>query len=158
MTRVSLSLFLALCAPAAFACSFAQPIPVEFDAAQAKTGERAPAAPMVSVESIRRGNANDPFDSCGDTGVVVLSVPATRKTKGLAYTFEVISGTADDVIFDPSPSFGFKSDGKYLFVFPWVDGADNAQEPLNLVVRVTAYRRSGLKGGSTDVAITDRGR
>jgi hypothetical protein len=158
MIRPILLLVLALSSPMAFACSFVRPIPVEFDATLAKTGETPPPAPLVTVESITRGNGDDPGDSCSDTGVVVLSVPATRKTKDIAYTFEIVSGSADDTIFYSVPSVGFKSKGKYLFVFPWVDGAKSKQEPLNLVVRVTAFRRSGLKGESADVTITDPGR
>ena len=48
--------------------------------------------------------------------------------------------------------------GKFLWVFPRVDGTRIAQEPLNLVIRVAAFRRSGLVGGSIDVKRIQRGR
>jgi hypothetical protein len=157
MNRLVLFSVLVLSSPTAFACSFAQPIAVEFDKSLALRGEVAPPAPNVTVESISRGG-DIPLSSCDDTGVVVLSVPADLETRDLAYSFEVVSGSADDVIFQPVPSTGLEDAGKFFFVFPWVDGTENTQEPLSLVVRVTAFRRSGLAGGSTDVSVVHPGR
>lgn len=151
---------LALLSPVALACSFVQPNPASFDPSLAKPGETVPAVPNVVVESISRGNAGNPQDSCGDTGVVVLSIPATADTKGLIYTFDLISGEADDVIFQPSPATGFEDEGsrRLLFVFPWLDGASNEQEPLNLIVRVTPHLPSGLAGTPIEISVVDPGR
>ncbi len=99
MTKPAFILVLALFSPVSTACSFAQPIPVEFNAALAKAGDTSPLPPVVTVESITRGNGSDSSDSCSDTGIVVLSIPATHKNKDFAYSFEIISGSADDVIF-----------------------------------------------------------
>lgn len=112
----------------------------------------------MSVKGIHRGNVDDPSDSCGDLGVVTLSIPATRKNKKLLYSFETLSGKADDIIFQHGPSTGIEIEGELLFIFPWLDGATASQEPLNLVVRVVPYRKSGLAGKSLDIVVHDSGR
>lgn len=156
--RVAVALAVLLVSPAAAACSFLQPTQVGFDEKLAKPDDVAPPAPAVALVSISRGNADDPRDSCGDTGVIVLSVPATAENKELAFSFDLVSGTADDLIFQPGHFTGFEHDGKLLFVFPWVDGASDKQEPLDLVVRVTSYLRSGLTGAATEIRVQDNGR
>lgn len=150
--------FLVLCSSSGLACSFNQPVPVSFQKSLARPGDQPPASPQITVQSITRGNADDARDSCSDTGVVVLEIPATAESRKLAYSFEMVSGTADDVIFQPGPSEGYEKDGKLLFYFPWLDGAAKKQEPLNLVVRVTPYRMSGLSGKPNEVKIVDNGR
>ena len=155
--RLMLAIVLAAFAPSALACSFAQPDEAEFDKALAKQGEAPPAKPAFAVDAVYRGNAKDPRDSCGDTGVIVLTVPANAETRSLAYTFELVRGEADDLIFFEGAFTGFESEGKIEFVFPWLDGADAKQEPLDLTVRITPYRLSGLKGEPVEVAIRDAG-
>lgn len=120
----------------------------------------APDSPRIAVKSIHRGNAEDPTDSCGDTGVIALVMPATEEAKEIAYTFELMSGEADDLIFFEGTFQGFEDEEtkQLQFVFPWLDGATAKQEPLNLVVRVTPYRLSGLKGQPVTLKITDAGR
>jgi hypothetical protein len=156
--RLMLSIVLAVVAPGALACSFAQPEEVQFDKALAVKGESAPAKPTFAVDAVYRGSAENPNDSCGDTGVIVLSVPADAETRSLAYTFQLLRGEADDLIFFEGAFKGFESEGKIAFVFPWVDGADAKQEPLDLTVRITPYRMSGLRGKPTKVSIRDPGR
>jgi hypothetical protein len=158
MFKQILTIPLALISPVVLACSFAQPTPVEFDKSKAKKGESAPAVPKVTLVSVSRGYADNTGDSCADTGVIVLSVPANAANKSLVYTFEMISGKDVAGIFYTQPIVGVEYKNSYLFVFPWIDGASGKQEPLNFVVRVTAYRKSGLKGDSVDVKIKDPGR
>jgi len=99
-------------------------------------------------------------DSCADTGVVVLTIPATDTSRNLAYTFEQIAGKAptQEAIFPPGPSTGHERNGLLVFAFPWLDGATNTHTPLDLTVRVAAFTKSGKRGGFTDVHITDSGR
>ena len=141
MNRLVLFSVLVLSSPTAFACSFAQPVAVEFDKSLALRGEVAPPAPNVTVESISRGG-DIPLSSCDDTGVVVLSVPADLETRDLAYSFEVVSGSADDVIFQPVPSTGLEDAGKFFFVFPWVEHGEyaRASEPRCSCYSFSAFR------------------
>jgi hypothetical protein len=99
MFKQILTIPLALISPVVLACSFAQPTPVEFDKSKAKKGESAPAVPKVTLVSVSRGYADNTGDSCADTGVIVLSVPANAANKSLVYTFEMISGKDVDGIF-----------------------------------------------------------
>ena len=156
--RIVGTLALLLLSPIAAACSFAQPTPVEFDRNLAKPGDAAPPPPAITIESISRGNARDPRDSCGDTGVIALSIPATPLNRELAFSFDLVSGETDDLIFQPGHFTGFEHDGKLLFVFPWVDGASDKQEPLDLTVQVTPYLLSGVAGTATEIHVKDRGR
>lgn len=156
--RIALTLSLLLLSPIAAACSFIETTPVEFDRSLAKPGDVAPPSPVVTIEAISRGNANNPHSSCADTGVIVLSIPATAANKELVFSFDPVSGEADARIFRAGYYTGFEENGKFLFVFPWVDGASDKQEPLDLAARVTPYLRSGLAGVPTEVRIKDNGR
>lgn len=156
--RVICIFLLGLWLAPSFACSFVQPEELTFDKALARPGDQPPEAPKVTVHSITRGNADDPRNSCADIGVVVLAIPATAESRKLAYSFETVSGTADDIIFQLGPSAGEEEDGRLLFVFPWLDGASRKQEPLDLTVRVTPFRRSGLVGKPIDIRVVDGGR
>jgi hypothetical protein len=156
--RVALTLSLLLLSPIAAACSFIELTPAEFDQGLAKPVDVAPPPPAVAIEAISRGSANNPLSSCADTGVAVLSIPATAANKGLVFSFDLVSGNTDDRIFPPGLFTGFEGNGKIQFVFPWVDGASDKQEPLDLVVRVTPYLHSGLAGAPTEVRIKDNGR
>lgn len=155
--RLLLSIVLAAFAPGAFACNFARPRLVEFDEALSMQGETPPAKPAFAIDAVYRGNVKDPSDSCGDTGVIVLSVPANAETRSLAYTFELVRGEADDLIFFEGAFTGIENEGKIEFVFPWLDGAHAKQEALDLTVRITPYRLSGLKGEPVEIAVRDAG-
>jgi hypothetical protein len=141
------------------ACSFPQPEPVEIGTpAPDAPKEAAPRAPLVVVESIGRGYRGKRADSCADTGVVTLVIDVDEVSRGVVYDFREISGRADDIIFEPGAVSGGYGVGKVAFVFPWIDGATHKQEPLDLVVRVTALTRSGVVGGFTDVHLRHPGR
>lgn len=156
LATIAICLMLSSWLVPSYACSFVQPTPVSFDPSLARPGDQPPASPEVSVKSIRRGSGED-RTSCADTGVVVLAIPATAESRELAYSFEMISGRADDVIFQPGPSSGFEQNGALLFYFPWLDGASNTQEPLDLVVQVTPFRQSGLRGNPAAVSVVHAG-
>lgn len=142
----------------ASACSLVTPKSVAFDSSLARPGERPPETPAIRVKDIYRGNVDDPSGSCGDLGVVTLSVPATRRNKKLLYSFETVSGKVDNNIFQHGPSTGIEIDGELIFVFPWFDGATASQEPIDLVVRVVPYSKSGLAGKGLDLVFHDPGR
>lgn len=156
--RLIPAILLAVFAPGALACSFARPQVMEFDKSPSVRSERPPAKPAFAIAAIHRGNAKDPNNLCGDTGIIVLSIPANAETRTLAYKFKLVHGEADDMIFFEGAFIGFESEGRIEFVFPWLDGAAEKQEPLEWTVRITPYRLSGLKGERTEIVIRDPGR
>ncbi|RJF89725.1 hypothetical protein D3874_24425 [Oleomonas cavernae] len=96
---------------------------------------------------------------------IVFAVPATAESRDLLYQFELVSGATEDLFFwstEKTANVGaapaFEHEGKLFFVFPWTDDASQVQEALDLKVRVTAFRRSGLRGGSTEIQVHDPGR
>jgi len=117
-----------------------------------------PPAPLAKLYSITRGAPNG-NDSCSDTGVITITIPATSMSENLIYSFELESGRADDLIFyEGTYTAGYKDKAFLYFIFPWLDGANARQESLNLKVRITAHTKSGLKGESVLLNITDPGR
>jgi hypothetical protein len=158
-------LLVALTPQTALGCSPVPTLPPSLD----PSSHRRPPVPAVKLTGVIRGT--DPQESkfhCsgnGEYGSIIFSIPATPESKKLLYLFELVAGELrDDTgkhradIFPNTPQIGSEDDGKLFFTFNWIDGATFKQEPLNLIVRVTAIRQSGLSGGSTDVIVRDPGR
>jgi hypothetical protein len=93
-------------------------------------------APAVSVVSIERGYNDGDSGSCADAGILVLKVPSNA----YGYRFELVEGAFDDVVF---PDYFVRPIGGGELRFVWLDGRRNYQEPIKVVVRVTAISSTG---------------
>jgi hypothetical protein len=143
----------------AAACSFAPPDYVEVEPRVARAGEPVPPAPAIGVAGVSRGNGDEPQLSCSDLGVVSLWMPDDAATAATIVVFDVLSSTAAESIVPDRPMrAGPARDGRRYFVFPWIDGADDAQEPLRMRIRATALSATGARGGSTMIEVDDPGR
>lgn len=143
-SRLFVLLFALAASTNGWACSFAQPetfLPTPLPWAKAAI----PKPPIVESISVRRGYKGDPQDSCADTGVVVVKLKQSPGTD-VGFQFSVITGEADDRIFPVAALFNTLG----VYVFPWVDGARDRQEPLELRVRVVAINRDGEQSPATE--------
>ncbi|MGH8050357.1 MAG: hypothetical protein ACREPB_06850 [Arenimonas sp.] len=159
MASVSVRLFFRILAIAlafapsrSFACSPMSNTLAKFEAHNLGEAIIAPDAPLVSVQSIRRGG--DRQDSCSDIGRIILLI--TPGQAAYAYRFEVITGNSPSGSFIDKPVVGYDSNGKHAFQFIWLEPGKAV--PLDFKVRVTAYSKSGNKGGFTTIHILDDGR
>jgi hypothetical protein len=105
--------------------------------------------PSVSVENIRRGHRGD-SGLCADLGFLVLKVLNAR----LGYRFEIVEGKLDGVF--PEGFIQPAAPGYLSFV--WVDGNTDAQEPIQIVVKVTAMSKAGHLSEPLMLRIADPGR
>lgn len=145
------------------ACSFAfenWPLP---DPPLAIAGEKPPALPPLTIDGVVRGQPDG--NSCSDLGFITLSAPVDAENITLYYEAEIISSTIPAGIFmSPMKDKGILiltpsiEKNRISMFFLWLDGAKAKQEPVELKIRVTAFRRSGLRGESRELTITDPGR
>jgi hypothetical protein len=97
-------------------------------------------APDVRVADIKRGHSGS-TTACANVGSVLVSVPAGDA----GYSFEVIESRGPRIVF---PAGFVRSSSGYAqpanLRFYWDDGATDAQEPIELRVKVTAMSRDGV--------------
>ena len=104
--------------------------------------------PQVTVDSIRRGHEGE-SGMCADLGFLVLRV----SSGGFGYSFEIVEGKLPGVFpegFVQPVAPGFLS-------FIWIDGNTDAQEPLRVVVRITAMSITGSLSEPFLLTIEDPG-
>lgn len=143
-------LLVALRTGAAIACSFApgyeefRPGPVM------RPSPTLSPAPAINVESIRRGTKGE-VGMCADAGILVLNVPKAPQ----GYSFELVEGKFDDEVFPQ----GFVQPTRpgYL-TFVWLDGNTDLQEPISVVVKITAMSSLGVLSEPLLLKIEDPGR
>jgi hypothetical protein len=154
--RATLALLIVLWTTPSFACMLISVIPVwaTLDPALARPGDQQPVIRQVTVHSVMRGNADGP---CSGGAAIVLAIPATKESRELAYSFETTTEIDGQVVFEPGPQEGNEKDGQLLFWFDWFDGRSVEQEPLDLFVLVTPFRRSGLAGKPIYIRVVDPG-
>jgi len=112
-----------------------------------------PAEPIVEIEEIMR--AGDMGEICTGVAILTITIPIDRSNPAFAYKFELLSGTPEPIFLD-EPVVGVnRVKGKKTFIFRWIE---QDVVPMNAIVRVTAYSRSGRKGGSSEIRISDPGR
>jgi hypothetical protein len=73
---------------------------------------------------------------CADAGVLVLAV----SDDALGYSFEIVEGTFDDLAF---PDGFVQPVQSGLLRLVWLDGNSYAQEPISVVVKITAMSGIG---------------
>lgn len=150
---------LALTSAPAPACSLAGPEYVDVEPRAARADEQAEPPPAMRLAGITRGSGGEPRMSCSDLGMISLSVPDDAGAADGIYLFEMVSSTLELPNLPARPvRAGPPRDGKRYFVFPWVDGATDDQEPIHLRIRVTALSPTGARGGNIVIAIDDPGR
>ena len=111
-----------------------------------------PAQPTVEIKNIVR--AGDMGEICSDVAILFLTIPVDTSNSAFAYKFELVSGSPEP-IFSDNPVLGVFQDGKQTFTFRWIE---RRALPMEIVVKVTSYTRSGKRGGSTNIKISDPGR
>ena len=114
--------------------------------------KKLPSQPTVEIDGIIR--AGDMGDVCSDVAILTLTIPIDTINSAFAYKFELVSGDPEP-IFRDQPVLPVLRDGKQYFIFRWIE---SRALPLDVVVKVTAYSRSGKQGGSTNFKISDAGR
>ena len=144
---------------AVFACSFARAkyFPPQNPLIVAR-GEK-PKVPKVEFK-VKRGYLNN-IDSCSDTGVITIEIPAQGYASySTGYLFEVVSSSEAQTIF---PDLAIYSNAKSItgvnrYSFPWVDGGSNVQEPLKVVVNIYRIGVNWVLSDPTKLEINHRGR
>ncbi len=144
---------------AVFACSFAR---TKYFLPQnplvAPRGEK-PKVPEVEFK-VTRGHLNT-TDSCSDTGVITIEIPAQGYASySTGFLFEVISSSEPQTIF---PELAVYSNAKSIagvnrYSFPWVDGASDVQEPLKVVVNIYRVGVNWVISDPMKLVINHRGR
>jgi len=148
--RVLLAVAAATLALPALACSVAPGYKVFLPGPVFRPGSTLVPAPKVTVDRIQRGNRGEP-GMCADAGVLVLAVP----NNALGYSFEIVEGAFDDVVF---PEGFVQPTEPGLLRFVWLDGNTYAQEPIRIVVKVTAMSGNGSVSEPLLLRIEDPGR
>jgi hypothetical protein len=135
------------------ACSVFTNAPAKFHRSLFGNSKVLPTSPTVTISSIIR--AGDMGASCNDIAILVLAIPIETPNPSYAYKFELVSGTEPASLFKKEPIIGAIQDGKQTFAFSWIEGR---ALPFDLVVRVTAYTKSGKRGGFTNISLSYAGR
>ncbi|MCH9692679.1 MAG: hypothetical protein K0U59_11580 [Gammaproteobacteria bacterium] len=150
--RIFLGIILALAHFTATACSLSPGyVPFLVTPIAQKRG-KPPKAPEIEVVSVRRGNIGD-SGMCADLGLVVFRVKDRQRHTG--YLFEVVEGSDKSEII-PNGIISSVEDSE--FRFPWLDGATEYQEPIELKIKVTAISTLGVESQPSYFWFKDRGR
>ena len=107
-------------------------------------------APQISVEKIERGYRGG-NDSCSDLGTLVLKVPESVA----GYAFEIVAGNFDGDM--PFPAGFVQPAVRGQLRFVWLDGPKSPQEPLNVLVKITAVSATGVLSEPLFLRIQDPG-
>jgi hypothetical protein len=152
--RILLAVATATIALPALACSFVPGHKVFLPGPILRPGSTLVPAPKVTVDRIERGHTGgDPAATCADAGILVLAVP----NSALGYSFEIVEGAFDDVVF-PAGFVQPVATDPGLLRFVWLDGNTYVQEPINVVVRVITMSANGSLSQPLLLRIEDPGR
>ena len=151
LARVLLTLIAWAIALPAMACSFAPGYKVFRPAPVLRPGFTLAPAPKVIVARLVRGHRGVPATDCSDAGILELTVPSDA----LGYSFEIVEGDFDDVVF---PEGFVQPTQSGLLRFFWLDGNTNLQEPIKVVVKITTMSASGNVSEPLLLKIEDPGR
>jgi hypothetical protein len=174
MRRVWLRSFLIACGAVAAAssamvrparaCSFPGNETYYADPEAKATDASPPGAPVVTVQSIKRGKGIErdgcgaSGSSCDDLGTILLQVSATddqTETANLGYRIELASGSLPSGLTLPTTAVHPAISGTLLLV--WIDGASDDQEAMSFVLSIRAVDLAGNEGPPTSVAVDDPG-
>jgi hypothetical protein len=145
---ICLSIFLT--APASIACSIVSNEKAQFKIFSKKN--ILPEPTNVSVDYLYRGG--DMSGTCDDLAMLQVSIPIDRENPAFAYKFELVSGALpSDVLYEYAVK-GLERGGKNVFIFLWLE---YKPLPINVTLSVTAYSKSGKRGGTTLFKVSDSG-
>ena len=135
--RIFLLLGCCVCSEA-YSCSFARVLePFIVDG----SSEMVPKIPDFEVLSISRGERGD-AGMCADAGTLTLVSKNLDGENG--FIFEIEEGEYDVGLFPNQPVIlveRFAAKAEYFFV--WLDGNTKEQEPIDILVKITAISKSG---------------
>lgn len=170
---VLLGATVAACPGAARACSYSAPAPHVVDPTEAALDVTPPGAVGRVEASVKRGHGLQSegcgqglgTDSCADMGTVHLQFDGATDDRtapaDMGYRLEVAEGDDPGFLWGDLAAAGIRVEyleaGRAGLWLPWVDGDSNAQEPLDLVLRITPVDRAGREGPSVDVDVGDPG-
>ena len=106
--------------------------------------------PRLSVEKVERGYGGS-NDSCSDLGTIVLKVPLSVA----GYAFEIVEGQFDRDT--PFPDGFVQPATRGYLRFVWIDGAKSLQEPIDVLVKITAISAVGVLSEPLFLRIQDPG-
>lgn len=169
----ALAAVLALVPADARACSYAAPEAAVVDPSEAAVDTVPPGAIARPAVSVKRGHGLQRegcsgargTDSCADMGTLHLEVdvaPDDRTApESMGYRVEVVEGDDPGFLWPDLLAegvyFHLPEAGRADLWIPWIDGDTNAQEPLDLVLRITPLDRAGNAGPPVDVEVHDPG-
>jgi hypothetical protein len=141
------------------ACSPAFEAPAEFDPAAAYEGESLPTVPVARVVSIQRGRPAARGEStCVETSAVTIAVRDDSPRLPYLFEFREVAGSAPDLIFQQGIyAGGSNGNGERLFTFHWPE-ISQVKKPVDLQVEITPFTRSGLRGPSSILKVSDQER
>ena len=147
---------LLLAAAPAWACSPAQMPAVVFDSSNANATDSPPTAPIARVVNILRGRpARRGESSCVEVSSVTIAVRDDSPGLPYYFAFREAGGTAPDLIFGGGiHAGGLNGEGERQFTFHWPE-ISHASTPLDLLVEITPYTRSGVRGPSAVIRVRD---
>ncbi|MBM4362611.1 MAG: hypothetical protein FJ104_08010 [Deltaproteobacteria bacterium] len=151
-------------AASALACSFSPPEARTADAT-VDDGTLAPARPVVTGVTLLRGYGSECVDrggfTCSDIGVVHLELAPAADDRtppgGIGYRLVVVGGSLPEGFFGfPNEPFLASAEGLWGF---WVDGANDAQEPVDFTLTLAAVDAAGNESvPSAPLRVHDPGR
>ncbi len=138
------------------ACSPTYDEPVVFDPTTAYDGELTPPAPVARVANIDRGRpAGRDESSCVETSSITVAVRDDSQRLPFYFEFREVGGSAPDLIFQSGLySGGSNGSGERLFTFYWPE-ISRSRKPVDLLVEITPFTRSGIRGPSVVIAVSD---
>lgn len=139
------------------ACSPAFEERVSFDQTAAYEGELPPSSPVARVVSFKRGRpARRGENNCVETSYVTVAIRNDSPRMPFYFEFREVRGTAPELIFQKGLYVGNSNGrGERQFTFYWLE-LSRSQKPVDLQVEITPYTRSGIRGPSAVIAVSDR--
>ncbi len=142
--------------PTSEACSLAGDPEHELDPLSTDTN---PPSLTIGGLDVKRGSGNcgQPTDSCADLGTLALEVSTTDNetaTPEMGYELEVYSGTAPIGLSLSEKTVRYP-DG--VIRLHWIDGADDEQEPIDFILKITLVDLAGNNSEPLQVIIDQPG-
>lgn len=145
-------------------CSFIGPTEHVIDDEESQVDTTRPEVPGVQLTGITRGTGPErsgcgemASSSCDDIGVLTLEIAAPDDDRtspdSMGYFFE-FEGTLPDGFVPPETALRLGPDG---FVFTWIDGTRDNQEPIDMTITVSAVDLAGNMGEASEpLEVTSR--
>lgn len=129
----------------------------EIDPVSAYENEPPPTVPVARVVRIERGRPAARGEStCVEMSYVTIAVRDDAPRLPFYFEFREVAGTAPDQIFQAGLYAGdYNASLERIFTFYWLE-ISRARAPLDLQVEITPFTRSGIRGPSSALTVSDR--